>query len=400
MAEYYNMRNNNYLYACQQSIKKTMLKLELLDWNEQTVGEVETSIINTDGSINIENAQGTRRSCNLTIVDKQITLLPNTDSPFWYKKKFKLYLGIVHGKDVYYWSQGIFLIKTLSISNYILNIEGVDKFALFDGAMNLMKSDICYSALAVNGNSIWGLIQETLLLDSGDGYVIDPIQPIIDFEYKGKLLEADVKMDSGQFIGELLINLANFYGADIYYDTDGHLIFHRMFGDNRVSAYQFVTNQWYFNDENSILLTQSNNYNLDGHNRVRVYTSADNMENYEYVAVNTNPASDLNTSAVGVRSLDDEEVSLTVDMTNDDCRQYAEYLLSKECRTSISSDVTCTVLPHLDVNQIVTVTNKYLKHDAEKFIVNNITMSLGNQPMTLGVTNLQVLPDFTCDVSI
>ena len=43
-----------------------------------------------------------------------------------YKKKFKLYLGIVHGKDIYYWSQGIFLINTLSIFLIIMLVSMID----------------------------------------------------------------------------------------------------------------------------------------------------------------------------------------------------------------------------------------------------------------------------------
>lgn len=399
MAEFYNVCNKKYKYLCEQNTREIRVKLDVLDWNENTTESIETSIINTDGSINVSYQQGTRRTCNLTIIDRYIKFLPSINSPFWHNKKFKLYIGIVCGRDVYYWSQGVYLINSVTVNNHTLNIEGVDKFALFDGTFNLMKADVDYKALAVNSNSIWGLIQETLLLDSGKGVIVDPIQPIIDFEYKGKLLEADIILDSGQFIGELLINLANFYGADIYYDTDGHLIFHRMFGDNRVSAYQYSPTQWHFNNNNSIFLSQDVNFEFSGHNRIKVFAEG-NQEYYEYTAINTNPASDLNTSAVGVRSLDDEEITLTDGMGVDECRQQAEYLLSKECRTSISSNIICAILPHLDVNQIIAVTNEYLKHDAEKFIVNNITMSLGNQPMTLNVTNLQVLPDFICNVPI
>lgn len=126
MAEFYNVYNQNYLNICKQSSKLVKIKLELLDWNEQTIGDITTNIINTSGNININYQQGTRRTCSFSIVDKKVIYLPSENSPFWYKRKFKIYVGIAYDKDIYYWSQGVFLIQSVSVNGYVLNIEGVD----------------------------------------------------------------------------------------------------------------------------------------------------------------------------------------------------------------------------------------------------------------------------------
>lgn len=401
MSEFYNIYNENYVNSCKQPVKLIKIKIELLDWSEQAVGEITTNIVNASGSININYQQGTRRTCSISIVDKQILYLPSENSPFWYNKKFKIYLGIASGNDIYYWSQGVFLIQTLSFdNNYTLNIEGIDKFGLFDGSLNLLKADTNYNFLAKDDINIYSFIEKILLADIGNGYATDCIQPIIDFNFFNKKLQADISLDNGNFVGNLLIELANTYGADIYYDADGHLIFHRIFGDVSPASYQYIAPQWYFNDTNCDFLTQNNSYQLDGHNRVFVYTNSSGSVNYSYTALNTNPSSPLDINAVGTRSLDDVEIALTQDLTDDDCRQYGEYLLAKECRNTVNSELACNIIPHLDVNKIISITNKQVNYNDEKFIINSINLPIGTSEMSISAANIQFLPDFTTNVNM
>ena len=173
-----------------------------------------------------------------------------------------------------------------------------------------------------------------------------------------------------------------------------------MFGDVSPTLYQYIAPQWYFNDTNCDFLTQVNNYQLDGHNRVFVYTNSSDSVNYSYTSLNTNPSSPLDINAVGTRSLDDVEITLTKDMTDDDCRQYGEYVLSKECRNTVNSELTCNIIPHLDVNKIISITNNQTNYNDERFIVNSITLPIGTSNMSINATNIQSLPDFTCNVNM
>lgn len=400
MAELYNVYDNKYLNLCHQSGKFVKIKIELLDWREQAIGEIVTNILNTAGSININYQQGTRRTCNLSIIDKQISYLPNENSPFWYNKKFKVYLGLMADKDIYYWSQGVFLIQNLSFDNICtLNIEGIDKFGLFDGSLNLSKADSEYTYLA-GKFTIFNIIQSVLLSDMGNGYATDYVQPIIDFYYLNTIIKSDIVLSNGNFVGEMLIEIANLYGADLYYDTDGHLVFHKSVDYVSPNAYKYLAPQWHFDENNSAFLTQSNSYQLDGHNRVYVYTNSSVAKNYSYTAYNTNPSSPINVSAVGIKSLDDVEIALADDVDDDSCRQYGEYLLSKECRNTVSSDITCSIIPHLDVNKTISITNKQLHYNSELFLINSITLPLGTSNMNINCTNIQCLPDFTCNVTM
>ena len=42
MAEFYNVYNENYVNACKQSVKLIKIKIELLDWLEQAIGETNS----------------------------------------------------------------------------------------------------------------------------------------------------------------------------------------------------------------------------------------------------------------------------------------------------------------------------------------------------------------------
>ena len=89
MAEFYNIYNENYVNACQQSVKLIKIKIELLDWLEQAIGEITTNIVNASGNINVNYQQGIRRSCSISIVYKQVSYLTNENTPIRYNKNFK-----------------------------------------------------------------------------------------------------------------------------------------------------------------------------------------------------------------------------------------------------------------------------------------------------------------------
>lgn len=78
----------------------------------------------------------------------------------------------------------------------------------------------------------------------------------------------------------------------------------------------------------------------------------------------------------------------------------SEYLLSKECRNTVNSELTCNIIPHLDVNKIISITNNQTNYNDERFIVNSITLPVGTSNMSISATNIQSLPDFTCNVNM
>lgn len=391
--ELYNILNSDYKSTCKQSCKMVKYKIEFLDQWENGIGEIVSDIVSSSGNVSVNYQQGVRRSCNFSVCDYKTKYLPGENSPFWYNRKFRLYIGIVQNNNVYWWSVGVFVTKSASLNNYILTVEGVDKFGLLDGSLNISRLDNTFTI--PSGSSIYDAVQTILAFDDGNGIITDCIEPIIDQNYKNVKIQADITVENGQYFGEIITELANNYGADVYYDTNGHLIFHKMFGDNMPSAYRYMSHQWEFSANNADFINPNISYLFDGYNTVKVYTNNDNSENYSYTAINDNPSSPVRKSAVGFRRMEDTEIKISAGMSDDKCRQYAEYLLSKNTLMTMNISFNSTLIPHLDVNRTIGITEDICKNSSETFIVSSLTFPIGTEEMSVNATNIQFLPDFS-----
>ena len=65
---------------------------------------------------------------------------------------------------------------------------------------------------------IYDIIRSILLMDKWNGEVIDYIDPLLDPLYKDEVLPYDINKSAGSYLGDILIELANILGANIYYD--------------------------------------------------------------------------------------------------------------------------------------------------------------------------------------
>ena len=366
------------------------MKIELLDVWENVIGEIIKDLSSENqGQISVSYNQGLRRSCNLTLsnIDKKYS--PNEDSYFWFNRKFKIYIGLVCGINIYWWSQGIYVTKHITSDDNVVNIEGVDKFAFLDGTLKLDMAETKY--VAESGTSIRQLIQETLLLDLGNGLPVDSIEPVIDAQFNKAVLQREISVEEGGYIGEIFTELANSYSAEIYYDVDGHLIMHNQYNDSSTATFYCIPHLWnYDNIIKAHISGLSNDYSYENINCITVYTNSSKEENFSYTAYNTNPRSPLRVSLNGIRRGESQEISITYtdDDTEDRCRQYAEHLLSTHILQSVSKTFNSILIPHLDVGKAIGI-----GEDRETYIIQSLTLPLGVGEMNVVATNLQWLPD-------
>jgi len=159
-----------------------------------------------------------------------------------------------------------------------------------------------------------------------------------------------------------------------------------------------MSHQWEFSKRNAEYINPNISYLFDGYNAVKVYTDSSSSENYSYTAVNNNPSSPLRKSAVGFRRMEDVEIKISADMSNDKCRQYAEYLLSKSTLMTMNISFNSTLIPHLDVNRTIGILDDYQKNYSESFIISSLTFPIGTEEMSINATNIQWLPDFTASI--
>ena len=97
--DFYDRVDENYLNMIKRPMHLWRVKLELLDHYENTIKCIETDIdYSNAGSISGNNAQGTRKSCSVTLINVDLSYIPNEDSPFWFNRKFRLYIGLVDNR--------------------------------------------------------------------------------------------------------------------------------------------------------------------------------------------------------------------------------------------------------------------------------------------------------------
>lgn len=406
--DYYNKIDDAYLAELHKPMRKMYVKMEILSHYEGAIGEITSDLSSTDGSININKEQGCRRSCSLSIIDRSGKYIPQKDSPFWYNRKFKIFIGLQIDEDVYWFPQGVFVTKSANSNGRRLNVEGVDKYGFLDGTLNARMCLVEYQASVTNskkGTNIATLIKDTLMLDLGNGIPLDPVEPIIDPIFYNATLYDDIVIDEGGYLGEIFDKIAEMYGANIYYDVNGRLRMERVFNYNLPSWYRHLSPQFELSE---IEITETDidyTYNYDGVNIITVTTDNSSGEIYSYTAKNKNPQSPVNINAVGYKGLDGGTYYIPLGDTSEEsgeekCRQQAEYMLLQHTCMSTGISFNLPITPHLNVDNTIRVSNDYYNFDKQLFVVNSITMPLSASEMTIEATNLQWLPFDTDCISI
>lgn len=406
--DYYNKIDNAYLAELHKPMRKMYVKMEILSHYEGAIGEITSDLSSTDGSITINKEQGCRRSCSLSIIDRSGKYLTQKDSPFWYNRKFKIFIGLQVDENIYWFPQGVFVTKSANSNGRRLNVEGVDKYGFLDGTLNARMCLVEYQASVTNskkGTNIATLIKDTLMLDLGNNIPLDPVEPIIDPIFYNVTLYDDIVVDEGGYLGEIFDKIAEMYGANIYYDVNGRLRMERVFNYNLPSWYRHLSPQFELS-ETEITETDINyTYNYDGVNIITVTTDNTSGEIYSYTAKNENPQSPVNIGAVGYKGLDGGTYYIPLGDTSEEsgeekCRQQAEYMLLQHTCMSTGISYNLPITPHLNVDNTVRVSNDYYNFDKQLFIVNSITMPLSATEMSIEATNLQWLPFDTDCISI
>lgn len=396
--EYYNVFNTAYTNALQQKHRRYKLKLELLTNYESVIGEITKDVsVTAKGQININNQQLTRRSCSLTLINVDNVYIPSENNLIWYNRKFKLWLGIVTGEDVYWHSCGVFFTTSATGNNGAVSIEAIDKGGVLDGTAKLNMLETQY--IVSTGSKISNVVKDTLMLNSLNS-PIDPISPLIDLSFNKIVTQAELSVDSNNYIGELLKQLADGYGADIYYDTDGHLVFGVMADSYRVDGYKYTAHQWDYSDLSEMYENSQVQYSFDGINTVTVYTDSSELENVSYTAYNNNPISPLRISSIGIRRLDSKTIPYTetnAERMKKRCKEYADYLLFHQSMLGMNVSFSSPIIPHMNVNSTIGLTDSRKGFENNTFVVQSITIPLSADKMTVTATNINWLPS---DVNI
>lgn len=117
--------------------REVYVRITSLTQDERPLEYIEGK--STAGSINIDGASAVRRTCQLTLVAKNV----NINEFYWgLNTKFKLEVGLLNKynsiyPNIIWFKQGIFIITSFStqqtLNNFTINISGKDKMCLLNG---------------------------------------------------------------------------------------------------------------------------------------------------------------------------------------------------------------------------------------------------------------------------
>lgn len=387
--------NTDYISLVKASVIKPKFKIELLDLYENTIGEITKDIsADNSGSISINYQQGVRRSCSFTLSDTFGKYRPmSNDNIFGFNTKFKIYVGLenIQTGETYWFSQGIFYTtnptSSHANSNKTVTVNGVDKFGIFTSDTGYNQLEGTYIVPAKS--KLYAVVKDILSLELGNGYMIDPKEPRIDAEFIDYELPYDIKKSPGSYMGDILIELGNVLGADIFYDTNGIL---NITSGTTDITYSKQSSIWDFSD---VLPEYSNGSvslnTIDAINIVKVVgNQVNDSEIYFGNAENHNPLSPTAIEKIGRKIYYEESANLPNQARAD---EYAKYVLNSKSIIQTAIAFSSTLIPHLDVNRVITITDDYYKYEQERFIIQSITMPLDSKTlMSISCNNIASLP--------
>ncbi|NMA65311.1 MAG: hypothetical protein GX957_03605 [Clostridiaceae bacterium] len=386
MTEYWNISNANYIRALKSNAYIKLFKLQALNHYENVMYDITSKLNDSSkGSINCNYNQGKRRTCSFSLIDNDNLYMPNNeDSLFFKSKKFKISLGIEYQNERFWFDEGVFIAKTVDKSDNIININGVDKFALFSNDMNQHKLQQKYIIPA--GSTVGRVIEDIITIDMGNGYPTDPIKPIIAPQLYSLTIPYTVEKEQNSTLGDLLIDLATAVQCDIYYDGQGYLNLTKVITDD----YLTYAPQWEFSEHQAGYNSAS--LSFDYGNCVNAITVRGTGEDYIYshTAINDYPMSITRVSLIGFNYDDIVETPMGYD--NQRCKEYAEYLLNKKTILALLTKFNGAFLPHLEENKLISIEDRKFGFNKEKFVIQEFVLPFGASDMTLSVANINDLP--------
>lgn len=391
----YNFNNvppDTYISVIKNQHIRPRFRLSLLYQDESFKEDISEYLIQNSGTLNINYAQGQRRSLNFKLDNSSKKFTPKgIQGDLWINTKFKLELGVeMDNGDIIWNSAGIFIIGNPNAirqnAEKTIDIQCYDKFALLDGTLG----GVLDATYQVNvDTNIKNVLQITLLQDNGNGFPIDTKPLVFDSEYKDEVTQYTLSKSANDSYGQIFIELANMISCDIYYGVDGNLVVKS--GTKDISQVDKPI-LWKYNDNEYEYVSSSVSYDFTKvKNRVTVVGANANGENiYIGVSENENPESSTRVSIIGVKNMYIEDSNIFSDEL---AQQRAGYELNKICMVQQAVQVSSTYMIHLDVNSCISLTDNFFDYKDARFIIQSISIPIGvNSNISLDCTNITNLP--------
>lgn len=389
----------DYLEAVKKPVLVPCLKLEWLNPDDSIAYEITTDLYNTNGTLNVTNQSGCRRTFNLQIhnVDGRYDIDVNK---VWLGQKVKLYLGLYIDGTPYLIQQGVFYLTNptdiMNTAENCIQLNCTDKWSYLDGTL-FGNLDGIYK-IPVNSD-IFDAIKALLLTDRENGVPIDSTKPNISTFFNTKMTALSngelvsvlktpftATIDKGQTYADVLLQFNTMLAGVIYYDTVGRLNVEPNETDLLDKDKEIL---YKFDQNNSDILGKSQEFKFtEVFNDILCVGATTNGYLAKGRATNNNIKSDLCVQRIGKKTKVYEDTNYYSDGL---CQDWANYLLRNNTILQTSLSLQTIPLYHLDVNKLITITNTKYHLKEEKFLINSLSIPLGLGQMTISATSINEL---------
>jgi hypothetical protein len=365
----------------QLKVRNQRIKVDLLNFNFQTVNSLEGKV--TDGSISIDATSDIRRTCNITLVVENSENILAPGGQVWLDKFIKVYVGTDNprnGNETVWNNMGLFLINNPeSVYNATTNtitFEGLDLMAKLTGRRNGQLPAV--TTVVPAESKVADVVKQTITQLGGfDKYIIQ------DAGYE---IPYDIKKDMGSTIYDLLVEIRDLYSDwEMFFDVDG--VFHWQQIPNGINEPVVLD----FNQlKQKVIISETIDVDFENvKNHIIVYGRLlDNGEQVMATSIDTISSSPYNVDSIGQINyiVDDERI-----YNNDLAQQRADYELFLHAR--MNDSITLEIVPLYwlnDVNVKIAHTNKNVGIEGEYLIKTlEIPLGVGNN---MTITAIKVYP--------
>lgn len=365
----------------QLKVRNQRIKVDLLNFNFQTVNSLEGKV--TDGSISIDATSDIRRTCNITLVVENSENILAPGGQVWLDKFIKVYVGTDNPRnnnETVWNNMGLFLINNPeSVYNATTNtitFEGLDLMAKLTGRRNGQLPAV--TTVVPAESKVADVVKQTITQLGGfDKYIIQ------DAGYE---IPYDIKKDMGSTIYDLLVEIRDLYSDwEMFFDVDG--VFHWQQIPNGINEPVVLD----FNQlKQKVIISETIDVDFENvKNHIIVYGRLlDNGEQVMATSTDTISSSPYNVDSIGQINyiVDDEKI-----YNNDLAQQRADYELFLHAR--MNDSITLEIVPLYwlnDVNVKIAHTNKNVGIEGEYLIKTlEIPLGVGNN---MTITAIKVYP--------
>ena len=363
---------------------KPRFRLFVLNPDETINYEIpEEDIIINSGNFTENYQNGQRKSVNINLINIDGKYTPSINT-IWVHDRFRFDIGLEFDGQVYWFPRGIYILGNPSAdhqdSDKQVSLTLVDKFAVLEGKAGTLEATYEIPV----GSDIEQAIMGILTLDNGSGYPID-LKPIIyDRAFKGLKMPYTLSKDAGSTLGEMLLEIGTILNAEVYYNSQGNLCFINI---NETTLDVQKASLWDYSDEDRDYGGATANYDFENAvNEVHVVGDNINNEIFSAMAKNENPVSPLCIQRIGRRI---EYINDSNIYSDDLAQQRANYELRKFGILKTTMNIQVSFNPLLFVNNLITITDKYYNLARERFLIQSISYTIGNESqMTISCSNI------------